>query len=321
MGPNAGIRSRAQSSVIPCQSQHGTHGQLLGSCGRMPRFATVGDFLVHVDDSVRSELEAHLGEHPVVLDLPVDRLRKRGEAIDPVLEMAGALGLHVPVAAAQADAQCVRQLVGHEAFELVAPAGAVFRNRPAEVARLVADAQPVSVGAVHPGVGHDRRIGAEAPAAKLVRRIDAEADGVPVVVLGDALHLVRDGNRPTNVRVERDLGAAEGTDGLIEIVKAAEHPDPEVGAADHVVTKVEARVDGRAILLRAQGRRIRRDRRREILVLEVAVAQRAAADIALQEPTTVELETAKGLGREDRHAAVGQPRHHEGCLLYTSRCV
>jgi hypothetical protein len=42
---------------------------------------------------------------PIILNLPFDRLRRRGEADDVILEMGEATGLHVPIAAAIANAQ------------------------------------------------------------------------------------------------------------------------------------------------------------------------------------------------------------------------
>ena len=66
------------------------------------------------------------------------------------------------------------------------------------------------------------------------------------------------------------------------------------------IERVGAGIDGRigqaAVRQRAQGRRIGIERKRQapVLVLQVAAAQGAAADIALDEPALVELDAAKG---------------------------
>ena len=59
---------------------------------------------------------------PIILNLPFDRLRRRGEADDVILEMGEATGLHVPIAAAIANAQRLGDPILQEGFELVAPA-------------------------------------------------------------------------------------------------------------------------------------------------------------------------------------------------------
>src|SRR5262249_61662706 len=58
----------------------------------------------------------------------------------------------------------------------------------------------------------------------------------------------------------------------------------------------------------AQGRRIRVDRRRKILVPQLAVEQADTAGIALEEPTVVKVEAGESLAAEDQLAVVGQPR-------------
>src|SRR5215470_1235645 len=129
--------------------------------------------LVDVQQRIGAELEARLQEHAEILGLPIHRLGGCGEVDDVVLEVAEAMALHDPIAAAHADAQVLVHPIGQEGVELEAPAPAVLGDRPAEIAGVAADAQPMGVGAVEPGNGHPGGVDAEAEAIEVDRGIDA----------------------------------------------------------------------------------------------------------------------------------------------------
>src|ERR1700722_8562821 len=90
--------------------------------------ASICVHLIVADDRIGPELEAGLKEDAVIVGAPVDRLRARGNA--------------------QRVAAELRVLEGNDPSELVAPAGAVCRDRSGEIPDVAADAQPVAVGAV-----------------------------------------------------------------------------------------------------------------------------------------------------------------------------
>jgi hypothetical protein len=135
---------------------------------------------------------------------------------------------------------------------------------------------------------------------------DAEAHRKPVVVLAYDLDLVGKRKGSANGRVESSLLAAEGAHVLIEIMETAENPDAKVGPKEHVRAGIDIEVNGRAVLLHAESSRIGRHDGREVLVVEVAPAECAAAHITFQKPAPVEIKPRVSLGSEDRKIAIGQ---------------
>src|SRR5262249_27139259 len=123
--------------------------------------------------------------------------------------------------------------------------------------------------------------------------------------------LLRDPERAADVRIARDLGAAIGADHLADQAVAGECADMEIAAAEDLGAEIDAAIDHRAVVDAAERRRIGIDHGREVLVLELAVPERAAAGIALKEPASVEIEAAEAFAGEDREVAVAQPRHQE----------
>ena len=112
---------------------------------------------------------------PIILNLPFDRLRRRGEADDVILEMGEATGLHVPIAAAIANAQRLGDPILQEGFELVAPSPAVVGNGAGEITKVAADAQPMGVPTVHRDIGQPGGVATELEATEFDRGVDAEA--------------------------------------------------------------------------------------------------------------------------------------------------
>src|SRR5580704_8616690 len=63
--------------------------------------------LVAADDRIGTELDAGLDEHAEAVALPVDRLRRGQKADHMTFEVSLPAGLHMPIAAAHADAEKV----------------------------------------------------------------------------------------------------------------------------------------------------------------------------------------------------------------------
>src|SRR4051794_10678027 len=114
---------------------------------------TVDFALMDVNDGIGSELDAHLHEHAEIVDLPFDGLRQGRNSDDVVLKMGEPVGLHMPVASADAEAHCLGHAIRDESFELKSPSLAVLGNGAGETTDEIADSQPVRVGTVEP----DRR--------------------------------------------------------------------------------------------------------------------------------------------------------------------
>src|SRR4051812_8211074 len=89
--------------------------------------------LVAGDDRIGPELEARLQEDAQIVGPPGDRLRQRVDSDDVTFEVGRPLGrLHVPIAAADTNAQDIVQLIGEQTIELDPPAGTIFRNGAVE---------------------------------------------------------------------------------------------------------------------------------------------------------------------------------------------
>jgi hypothetical protein len=136
-------------------------------------------------DGIWSELETGLDEDPVDIGLPVDRVRRPAATDECVLEMGVTLGLHMPVAPANADACVLRDLIGQQRLKLIAPAVAVLGNGADEITRVGADTQPMRIVAAEAHVGQPGTFRAEFEMiAEQHGAVEAETHRVPLVVLG-----------------------------------------------------------------------------------------------------------------------------------------
>ena len=200
---------------------------------------------------------------------------------------------------------------GQDAFELIAPAGAILGDRAAEGAddqRI--DPKPVCIRPGQIDIGQPGGVDRELKPVDLVRCIDADAHRVPVVDLGDHLHEI--GNATAHrfpdwsrsVHSRRRSPSRAGNDSRHTVRHG--NPDRARNLAPH------RRCHMSASQISACSRSPSRERwRRKIFVLEIAVPQAAAAGITFDKPAVVEVETANGFARIDREIIVGEPRHQQ----------
>src|SRR5262245_38711533 len=111
---------------------------------------------MHVDGGIGAGLDVELQEKSQVVRSPFHRLRQSRKSNDVLLEMGLSPGLHMQVAAANADPHAIDHPISDKSFELETRSLAVFWDWTAEIAGEIADAQPVRIGAVYSHRGKPR---------------------------------------------------------------------------------------------------------------------------------------------------------------------
>ena len=142
--------------------------------------------------------------------------------------------------------------------------------------------------------------------------VDADAQRMKGVVLGDDADVVGNAAASADQRIGRDLRAAISVHLLLEIMIAGESADTDIVVAHEIEAEVDAAIEHLAVLVIAHRARIRNDERLEILVVEIAFGENAAAEIALHIDAAGMIGAAEALDRMSAQAVIGQARDQSG---------